>query len=166
MQQKTNKLKRFKSKGAYYIEFAFYFFFLSITILGTIETIIISEQEYVDSIISRELIGTSRQMRNIMIEKFLVSNWGKAGMQVFIFIATLLLVNELYETISEYRRMLFREKLIREGLRAPDDYVDDYVRVPLWKKIVNLFSSKRKKSYPSEREMREALKKNKYYKGE
>lgn len=124
------------------------------------------EQEYVDRIMRQEIVGSARQMRNIMIEKFLVSNWGKAGMQAFIFITTLLLANELYETISEYRRMLFREKLIREGLRAPDDYVDDYVRVPFWKKIVNLFSSKRKKSYSSEREMREALKKNKYYKGE
>lgn len=119
------------------------------------------EQEYVDRIMRQEIVGSARQMRNIMIEKFLVSNWGKAGMQAFIFITTLLLANELYETISEYRRMLFREKLIREGLRAPDDYVDDYVRVPFGKKIVNLFSSKRKKSYPSEREMREALKKNK-----
>lgn len=79
-------------------------------------------------------------------------------------IITLLIINELSEAIGAYRRLLFREKLIREGLRPPDDYVDDYVRVPLWKKIVNLFAIKRKKKYPSESEMRESLKKNKYYK--
>lgn len=146
--------------------FHFFLFAFSIILICVIEILITPEQEYVDRIMRQEIVGSARQMRNIMIEKFLVSNWGKAGMQAFIFITTLLLANELYETISEYRRMLFREKLIREGLRAPDDYVDDYVRVPFWKKIVNLFSSKRKKSYSSEREMREALKKNKYYKGE
>lgn len=162
----THKIKRFRTKGAYWGLFTFFLFAFSIILICVIEILITPEQEYVDRIMRQEIVGSARQMRNIMIEKFLVSNWGKAGMQVFIAITTLLLANELYETISEYRRMIFREKLIREGLRAPDDYVDDYVRVPLWKKIVNLFSSKRKKSYPSEREMREALKKNKYYKGE
>ena len=162
----THKIKRFRTKGAYWWLFTFFLFAFSIILICVIEILITPEQEYVDRIMRQEIVGSARQMRNIMIEKFLVSNWGKAGMQAFISITTLLLANELYETISEYRRMLFREKLIREGLRAPDDYVDDYVRVPLWKKIVNLFSSKRKKSYPSEREMREALKKNKYYKGE
>ena len=85
-------------------------------------------------------------------------------MQVTFVIITLLIINELLEAIGAFRRLLFREKLIREGLRAPDDYVDDYVRVPLWKKIANLFTKKRKKKYPSEREMRDSLKKNKYYK--
>jgi hypothetical protein len=85
-------------------------------------------------------------------------------MQVTLAIGTLLIINKLSEAIGAFRRMLFREKLIREGLRAPDDYVDDYVRVPLWKKIVNLFAIKPKKKYPSESEMRESLKKNKYYK--
>ncbi len=79
-------------------------------------------------------------------------------------IGILLISNKIYNIISAYRRLLFREKLIREGLRAPDDYVDDYVRIPLWKKVANLFTKKRKKKYPSEREMRDSLKKNKYYK--
>lgn len=156
--------KRFKSKREYYQYFAFLLFFGSIVIFCALETILTPEQEYVDSIMSQELIGSGRHRRNIMIEKFLVSNWGKVGMQAFIAITTILLANELYELISAYRRLLFREKLIREGLRAPDDYVDDYVRVPLWRKIANLFTKKRKKKYPSEREMRDSLKKNKYYK--
>ena len=160
----TKAPKKFKEKATYYWLLAFYVFAFSIVIICSIELLVTPEQEYVDRIMNRELIGTARQMRNIVIEKFLVNNWGKAGMQTFIIITTLLLANELYETISEYRRMLFREKLIHEGLRAPDDYVDDYVRVPLWKKIVNMFSPKRK-NFPSEREMRESLKKNKYYKG-
>lgn len=162
----NNNTKTFKSRRMYYRDSTYYILFLSLSICCLWYTLVTPEQEFVAMIMNRETTGSIRQIRNIMIQKFLVSNWGKAGMQVFIAITTLLLANELYETISEYRRMIFREKLIREGLRAPDDYVDDYVRVPFWKKIVNLFSSKRKKSYPSEREMREALKKNKYYKGE
>ena len=146
------------------LEFLAYAFFLVVAAFCIIYSFITPECEYVDWILSRELIGSGRQSSNIMIEKFIVSNWGKVGMQAFIAITTILLANELYELISAYRRLLFREKLIREGLRAPDDYVDDYVRVPLWRKIANLFTKKRKKKYPSEREMRDSLKKNKYYK--
>ena len=160
----NNNTKTFKSRRMYYRDSTYYILFLSLSICCLWYTLVTPEQEFVAMIMNRETTGSIRQIRNIMIQKFLVSNWGKAGMQIFIAITTLLLANELYETISEYRRMIFREKLIREGLRAPDDYVDDYVRVPLWKKIVNLFSSKRKNSYPSEREMRKSLKNNKYYK--
>ena len=158
--------KKFKAKSDYCRTFIFLFLFLTIGVFTSISITVTPEQKIVDIIMNQEVVGTVRHTRNVAIGKFIVSNFGKTGVLIFISIVMVGLANELYETISEYRRMIFREKLIREGLRAPDDYVDDYVRVPLWKKIVNLFSSKRKKSYPSEREMREALKKNKYYKGE
>ena len=156
--------KRYKQKSAYYWKTAFLVILLSLDVFLIVDSFVTPEQEYVDWILSRELIGSGRQSSNIMIEKFIVSHWGKTGMQVTFIIITLLIINELSETIGAYRRLLFREKLIREGLRAPDDYVDDYVRVPLWRKIANLFTKKRKKKYPSEREMRDSLKKNKYYK--
>lgn len=158
------KSKKFKTKEAYYLEFAILLLFVIIGVVTITLTSITPEQKYVDLIMNRDLIGGAHQRRNILIEKFIVSHWGKTGMQVTFIIITLLIINELSETIGAYRRLLFREKLIREGLRAPDDYVDDYVRVPLWKKIANLFTKKRKKKYPSEREMRDSLKKNKYYK--
>ncbi|MBO7477113.1 MAG: hypothetical protein J6U04_04175 [Salinivirgaceae bacterium] len=161
---KSYKQKKFKPKTFYYSEFVAFIFFLSVCVFCIIDTIVTPEQEFIDFFLNQDLIGGAHQRRNILIEKFIVSHWGKTGMQVTLVIITLLIINELSEAIGAYRRLLFREKLIREGLRAPDDYVDDYVRVPLWKKIVNLFAIKRKKKYPSESEMRESLKKNKYYK--
>ena len=160
----SRKQKKFKPKAFYYGEFVFCMTFLTMAFFCIIDTLVTSEQEYVDFILSQELIGGFHQSRNILIEKFIVSHWGKIGMQVTFVIITLLIINELLEAIGAFRRLLFREKLIREGLRAPDDYVDDYVRVPLWRKVANLFTKKRKKKYPSEREMRDSLKKNKYYK--
>ena len=158
---KSEKQKKFKPKTFYYGEFVFYVAFLTMTIFCIIDTIITSEQQFVDWILNRELIGGAHQRGSIMIEKFIVRYYGKTGMQVTLVIIALLIINELFESINAFRRLLFREKLIREGLRAPDDYVDDYVRVPLWRKIANLFTKKRKKKYPSEREMRDSLKKNK-----
>ncbi len=156
--------RKFKKKSTYYLEFLAYAFFLTVVSFCIIDTVITSEDIFVDFILGQDLIGGAHQRRNILIEKFIVSHWGKTGMQVTFVIITLLIINELLEAIGAFRRLLFREKLIREGLRAPDDYVDDYVRVPLWRKIANLFTKKRKKKYPSEREMRDSLKKNKYYK--
>ena len=161
---KSTEPKKFKTKATYYMEFIAYAFFLAVATFCIIVTLITPEQEYVDRILNRDLIGGAHQRRNILIEKFIVSHWGKTGMQVVFSFGLLLIINVLYKNISAYRRFLFREKLIREGLRAPDDYVDDYVRVPLWKKIINLFAIKKKNEYPSEREMRDSLKKNKYYK--
>ena len=161
---KSEKQKKFKPKAFYYGEFVFCVAFLTMAFFCIIDTLFTSEQEYIDFILNQELIGGFHQSRNILIEKFIVSHWGKTGMQVTLVVIALLIINELSKAVSAYRRLLFREKLIREGLRAPDDYVDDYVRVPLWKKTINLFTKKRKKKYPSEREMRDSLKKNKYYK--
>jgi|GEM_PF-4098117 len=157
------KPEKFKKKSTYYFELIVCIFFLVLATFCVGNTIITPEQKYVDRIMNRELIGGAHQKTDILIEKFIVSHWGKTGMQVTFIIISLLIINELSEVISAYRRLLFREKLIREGLRAPDDYVDDYVRVPLWRKVANLFTQKRKKKYPSEREMRDSLKKNKYY---
>ena len=162
---KSSKSKKFKAKSDYYRNFIFIFLFLIIGVFTSTSIIVTPEQKIVDIIMNQEVVGTIRHTRNVAIGKFIASSFGKTGVLIFISIVMVGLANELYETISEYRRMLFREKLIREGLCAPDDYVDDYVRVPLWRKIANLFAKKRKKKYPSEREMRESLKKNKYYKG-
>ena len=161
---KSEKQKKFKPKAFYYGEFVFYVAFLTMTFFCIIHTILTSEQQFVDWILSRELIGEAHQKTTILIEKFIVRYFGKTGMQVTLVVIALLMINELLEAIGAFRRLLFREKLIREGLRAPDDYVDDYVQVPLWRKVANLFTKKRKKKYPSEREMRDSLKKNKYYK--
>lgn len=129
-----------------------------------IDTIVSSEEELIASIMDRELIGGSGQRGAIALQQFVVSNFGKKGFLIFIGLCELLMLSELLPRISAYRRFKEREREIREGLRAPDDYVDDYERAPLWRKIVNLFTKKRKKKYPSERTMRDSLKKNKYYK--
>ena len=39
--------------------------------------------------------------------------------------------------------MLFREKLIREGLRALDDYIDDERPLSVWLKVKRLFTKKK-----------------------
>lgn len=156
--------KRFKQKSAYYLKIILLVFLLSLDVFLIIDSFVTPEQEYVDWILNRELIGSGRQSSNIMIEKFIVSNLGKTGMQIVFAITALFAITTMYKIVCEYRRLVFCERQILEGLRAPDDYVDDYVRVPLWRKIANLFTKKRKKKYPSEREMRDSLKKNKYYK--
>lgn len=160
----SEKVKRFKSKTSYYWMFGFYLFVFVIVSVCLSDFFMKSEQEYVSHIINRKLIGSGRHVGNIAIQKFIVGNFGAKGMLTFFLLVGVLYFNELCETIKEYRRMLFREKQIREGLRAPDDYVDDYVKVPLWRKIANLFVRSRKKKYPSKRAMRDSLKKNKYYK--
>ncbi|MBR6083744.1 MAG: hypothetical protein IKP62_12610 [Salinivirgaceae bacterium] len=156
--------KRYKQKSAYYWKTALIVILLSLDVFLIVDSFVTPEQEYVDWILSRELIGSGRQSSNIMIEKYIVSNFGKTGIQIVFVITALFAIITLYKIVCEYRRLVFCERQIREGLRAPDDYVDDYVRVPLWKKVANLFTKKRKKKYPSEREMRDSLKKNKYYK--
>lgn len=127
---------------------------------------VIIKDEFIlrNEILEEKLYGGAKQQGITLLQQWIISNFGKNGFLVFVSMVEVVLVNEYISKFSTYCRFKKREREIREGLRAPDDYVDDYVRVPLWKKIANLFTKKRKKKYPSEREMRESLKKNKYYK--
>ena len=156
--------KRFKSKREQLFELLFLSTMCLFGLYIIIDTIVSSEEELIASIMDRELIGSSGQRGAIALQQFVVSNFGKKSFLIFIGLCELLMLSELLPRISAYRRFKKREREIREGLRAPDDYVDDYVRVPLWRKIANLFTKKQKKKYPSERTMRDSLKKNKYYK--
>lgn len=158
------KIKRFKSKREQLFELLFLSTMCLFGLYIIINTIVSSEENLIASIMDRELIGGSGQRGAIALQQFVISNFGKKGFLIFIALYEFVVLSELLPRISTYRRFKKREREIREGLRAPDDYVDDYVRVPLWRKIANLFTKKRKKKYPSEREMRDSLKKNKYYK--
>ena len=158
------KIKRFKSKREQLFELLFLSIMCLFGLYIIIDTIVSSEEKLITSIMDRELIGGSGQRGAIALQQFVISNFGKKGFLIFVALLEFVVLSELLPRISTYRRFKKREREIREGLRAPDDYVDDYVRVPLWKKAINLFTKKRKKKYPSEREMRDSLKKNKYYK--
>ena len=158
------KIKRFKSKREQLFELLFFGLFCLGCLYAIISIALRSEEDLFAFIMDQQLIGGSGQRGAIALQQFVISNFGKTGFLILFIVCELLLLSELLPRISAYRRFKKREREIREGLRAPDDYVDDYVRVPLWKKAINLFTKKRKKKYPSEREMRDSLKKNKYYK--
>lgn len=127
---------------------------------------VIIKDEFVlrNELLGEKLFGGAKHRGITLLQQWIINVFGKKGFIVFVSMIEIILVNEYVSVFSTYRRFKKREREIREGLRAPDDYVDDYVRVRLWKKIVDLFAIKRKKKYPSESEMRESLKKNKYYK--
>ena len=156
--------KNFRSKKSQLL----YLLFLSIIIcFGSftfIDTLIRDENIIKAEILEQNLVGDAKQRGIIALQQFIISNFGKKGYLIFISLLGAFVLEEFVSVFTTYRRFKKREREIREGLRAPDDYVDDYVRVPLWKKAANLFTKKRKKKYPSEREMRDSLKKNKYYK--
>ena len=158
------KIKRFKSKREQLFELLFFGLFCLGCLYAIISIALRSEEDLFAFIMDQQLIGGSGQRGAIALQQFVISNFGKTGFLILFIVCELLLLSELLPRISAYRRFKKREREIREGLRAPDDYVDDYVRVPLWKKAINLFTKKRKKKNPSEREMRDSLKKNKYYK--
>ena len=158
------KIKRFKSKREQLFELLFFGLFCLGCLYAIISIALRSEEDLFAFIMDQQLIGGSGQRGAIALQQFVISNFGKTGFLILFIVCELLLLSELLPRISAYRRFKKREREIREGLRAPDDYVDDYVRVPLWKKAINLFTKKRKKKYPSERTMRDSLKKNKYYK--
>ena len=158
------KINRFNSKIDQLFELLFCCIMCLFGLYFIIDTIVSSEEELITTIMDWELIGGSGQRGAIALQQFVISNFGKKGFLIFVALLEFVVLSELLPRISTYRRFKKREREIREGLRAPDDYVDDYVRVPLWKKAINLFTKKRKKKYPSEREMRDSLKKNKYYK--
>ena len=158
------KNKRFKSKREQLFELLLFSTMCLFGLYFIIDTIVRSEEELITTIMDWELIGGSGQRGAIALQQFVISNFGKKGFLIFGALLEFVVLSELLPRISTYRRFKKREREIREGLRAPDDYVDDYVRVPLWRKVATLFTKKRKKKYPSEREMRDSLKKNKYYK--
>ncbi len=158
------EIKRFKSQKEQLFELLLFSTMCLFGLYIIIDTIVSSEENLIASIMNWQLIGRSGQRGAIALQQFVISNFGKKGFLIFITLCEFVVLSELLPRISTYRRFKKREREIREGLRAPDDYVDDYVRVPLWRKIANLFTKKRKKKYPSEREMRDSLKKNKYYK--
>ena len=156
--------KNFRSKKSQLL----YLLFLSIIIcFGSftfIDTLIRDENIIKAEILEQNLVGDAKQRGIIALQQFIISNFGKKGYLIFISLLGAFVLEEFVSVFTTYRRFKKREREIREGLRAPDDYVDDYVQVPLWRKVANLFTKKRKKKYPSEREMRDSLKKNKYYK--
>ena len=158
------KIHRFKSRKEQLFELLLFGAGSLLGLYLVIDIIISSEEILTSFIMDRQLIGDGGQRGAIALQQFIISNFGKKGFLIFFIMCEILVLSKLLPTISTYRRFKKREREIREGLRAPDDYVDDYVRVPLWRKIANLFTKKRKKKYPSEREMRDSLKKNKYYK--
>lgn len=138
------KTRYFKSRKRYYYSIASW---TIISILGLIfclgDIIFTNEKELITKLTTRELTGSSGQRGAIMFVSFLAKHFGKQGLLIFFFFAEYLILEMLYKEISEYRRLLFREKLIREGLRAPDDYVDDERPLSVWQIAKKLFTSKK-----------------------
>ncbi len=158
------KIKRFKSGKEQIFVLLFYGSLFIIMSYNFIDSAFQDETELLEHWGKQKLVGSGGQRSAQAIEMLVINEFGKTVFLLFTLLLDAFLFMGFLKTISTYRRFKKREREIREGLRAPDDYVDDYVRIPLWRKIVNLFTKKRKKKYPSERTMRDSLKKNKYYK--
>lgn len=121
------------------------------------------EDELVDKIMSQQSTGTSKRRSLVAFEKYIVSNWGKQGYIVFTILSVLMYVYILWWTIQKLRCIERRNNLIHEGKLSIWDTNFGFEKISLWRSIKNIFRRKKDK-YPSEKEMRDALKNNKYYK--
>lgn len=110
-------------------------------------------------IINKTLYGTAEGRRAQLIRQLIARYFGKNGLVIFSFILTIFLSYLLINEIKEFRRYKRKCRLYENGLiKNFYDIYDDYVPVPLWRRIKNLFVKLEKKHrYPTKREMRRKL---------
>jgi len=136
------KTRFFKNRKRYYVNIVTWTIFCLIVALCMSDVIFTNEKDLMERLTTRELIGSSGQRGAIMFVSSLAKHMGRKGLIFFFSFGEFLTLSELYKIISEYRRLLFREKLIREGLRAPDDYIDDERPLSIWQKVKRLLTKK------------------------
>ncbi len=161
----SKKQKNFKHPRAYWCEIVIGVVFLTLFIDTTIWGLNKTEAELIEMFGNQELRGGAKQIRAIVIERFLANKWGKTGIMAVPVIGILGSIYFLYKEIFAYVRYIKKSRLFKLGLVS--DLYDDYQPTPILKRIKNLFTKKpkqNKRNYPSSKEMQEQLSKNKYYK--
>jgi|WetSurMetagenome_2_1015567.scaffolds.fasta_scaffold248685_1 hypothetical protein len=134
------KGKNFKLKSKYYEYLILRFLILFVFSWLFVETIMYSEVELFEMFANRKLIGIAKQRGAILLERFIVRNWGKQGMVIA---AGLILSGALYfflKEIFEFRRFLKKEKLFKQGL--VDNMYDDHKPRRIFQIIKWVFSKK------------------------
>lgn len=116
------------------------------------------EDELIERIMNERVGGRASGLKQLV-----VLYWGKPGYIVLFIFVTLGFIYGIWWTIQKLRCIERRNNLIHEGKLSIWDTNFGFEKISLWRSIKNLFRRKKDK-YPSEREMRDALKKNKYYK--
>ena len=157
-----------KNRKAYYIEISIWIILIIAMAEMTIEIYLEPEDVIVDRYLNMDTYGDAKTRSKIVLYKFLVSHWGKDGMIGLGIFIILIFLFALWNTISRFQKRLYFEKLVHEGLASQYDNPNDYWKKSIWQKLRSLFTKGKttsKTNFPSEREMRESLKKNKYYKG-
>lgn len=125
----------------------------------------VSEERIVEIFGNQKLTGSSSHRGVIGIERFLANRFGKAGIMAVPVVAMLIGIVKLRKEILEYVRYARKNRLYKQGLVS--DLYDDYKPLPFFKALTSFFKRKegaKKVSYPSKKEMKEALKRNKYFK--
>lgn len=157
--------KNFKQPREYW----FNFIILGVFLLGAIWIFLLllgdSEEMIVEIFGNQKLTGSSSHRGVIGIERFLANRFGKAGIMAVPVVAMLIGMVKLRKEILEYVRYARKNRLYKQGLVS--DLYDDYKPLPFFKALTSFFKRKeggRNVSYPSKKEMKEALKKNRYFK--
>jgi hypothetical protein len=137
---KLGKGNNFKWKSTYYSNLVIMTIFVIAGTWLVFRTFMHSEQEIIDLYMSRDFIGRARQKMAIGIQKFIVSNWGKQGLEItygtIAFGAYYLFIKEFFE----FRRFLKKEKLFKQGL--VDNMYDDHKPRSIFQIIKWVFSKK------------------------
>lgn len=152
--------KKFKPNSIYMYHLLIYIVGFILSLYTFIRFINSTEQELVDIFLRQELTGSAKQRGAQAIERIIVYYLGKEGIVAVPFIGVIVLLNKFIKELLEYLRFLKKNKLFRQGLVNNLD--NDYIPTPFLKRLKNIFKAKYK-VYPSSKEMKEALKKNKYY---
>jgi hypothetical protein len=135
-----DKRRIFKLKSKYYEYLILRFLILGVFSWLFVKTIMYSEIELYGMFANQKLIGIAKQRGAILLEKFIVRNWGKQGMVIA---AGLILSGALYfffKEFFEFRRFLKKEKLFKQGL--VDNMYDDYKPRSIFQLIKWVFSKK------------------------
>lgn len=153
------------TKKNFYINILWSGFLFIMTLALAIYFSLISEQDVIEQVINRKLSGISSTRIGIILQKFIVNHWGRIGLILFTILLSLFFLYRLWKETERYRRYRHRERMIYEGVMPISKIFDNDEPISLIDSIKDIFRRKKSKhKYPSEKEMRNSLKKNKYYK--
>jgi hypothetical protein len=154
------KKRKFKEPTIYYRNFIALSFLGFVFIYSLIYTVLTPENELKDMFLNRDLIGNSRQRLSIVLEQFVLRNFGKKGFVILSSVLTSFFLDYAFKEINEFLRFKKKNKLYVSGL--VDNLDDDLPRNLL---IVDAFHYLKnfKRQRLLDRENKMALSTNKYY---
>jgi hypothetical protein len=160
---KLSKNKYFRANTEYYFRMIVFAFAITGSMFLFFWLLSTNEEDLVDIFGQQESSGNSSHRGVQAIEMILVKCFGKFGVVTIPILAIIEFSYFLIKEVFEFSRFLKKDKLYKQGL--VNNLEDDYIPVSFFQAIRNVLKPmKTTKEYPSEKFMRETLKKNKYFK--